>query len=67
MFQLFPPEIIENTVECYHARIIDSDNLRKINGGYRNFFVPSEFSDGTNLPLFSYFASTGQTTDLKLW
>jgi len=21
MLQLFPPEIIENTVECYHARI----------------------------------------------
>jgi hypothetical protein len=41
MSQLFPPEIIENTVECYHARIrtrtilvpdLFMNNLINING-----------------------------------
>ena len=38
--------------------IDDPNELRKINGGSFTFFLPSSFSDGTNLSLHSYFAST---------
>lgn len=36
--------------------ITDKNELRKINGGSSNFFIPSILSDGRNLPLYSYLA-----------
>jgi len=71
MPQLFPPEIIGNTVECYHARISTRSKaiyrlnlfinmfkiqLRNINSSGCNFFLPSILSDGRNIPLYSYLA-----------
>jgi hypothetical protein len=44
--------------------IDNPDDLIKINGGNLTFFLPSEKSDGRNLPLYSYFANTkSQLTD----
>lgn len=44
------------------------DELRKINGGNFTFFLPSDFSDGRNIPLHSYFANTkSQATGFELW
>jgi hypothetical protein len=61
MPQLFPPEIIENTVECYHARI--STRSKAI-----TYSVPYTFSDGRNITLHSYFANTkSQATGFELW
>lgn len=71
MPQIFPPEIIENTVECYHARISTKSKaiygllllvvlfpleLRKINAGNLAVFLPSHFWDGRNLSLYPYLA-----------
>ncbi|MEI8273370.1 MAG: hypothetical protein WCG08_12175 [Paludibacter sp.] len=36
--------------------ITDKNELRKINGGNSNFFLPSILSDGRNIPLYSYLA-----------
>jgi len=43
----------------FNVKTIDNPTeLRKINGGNLTFFLPSDFSDGRNIPLHSYFAST---------
>jgi hypothetical protein len=53
----FKVETIDNTTE-----------LKKINGGSYTFYLPSNFLDGTNLSLPSYFANTkSQATGFKLW
>ena len=36
--------------------INDETELRKFNGGCLTFFLPSDFSDGRNIPLYSYLA-----------
>ena len=36
--------------------ITDKNELRKINGGSSDFFLPSILSDGRNIPLYSYLA-----------
>jgi hypothetical protein len=36
--------------------ITNESELRKINGGSINFFLPSILSDGRNIPLYSYLA-----------
>ena len=38
--------------------INNESELRKINGGSPDFFLPSILSDGRNIPLYSYFANT---------
>ena len=38
--------------------IIDPKELRRINGGNLTLSLPSDFSDGRNLSLYSYFANT---------
>lgn len=48
--------------------ITDKNELRKINGGSCNFFLPSILSDGRNISLYSYFANTkSHATGFKLW
>lgn len=44
------------------------DELRNINGGCFNSFLPSDLLDGTNLSLYPYFANTkSHTAGFKLW
>jgi biotin operon repressor len=46
----------------------DPNELTKINGGNFTCFLPSDFSDGTNITLHSYFANTkSQAAGFKLW
>jgi len=50
----------------FKVEVINNPNeLMKINGGNFTFMLPSDFSDGRNIPLHSYFANTkSQLTDL---
>ena len=43
---------------AFKVETIDNQELRKINGGNLTFFLPSDFSDGRNIPLYAYFANT---------
>ena len=53
----FKVEAIDNPTE-----------LRKINGGGFTFSLPSDFSDGRNISLHSYFANTkSHATAFELW
>ena len=48
--------------------IVNLDELRKINGGSVDYFLPSDLLDGRNISLFSYFANTkSHTAGFKLW
>lgn len=54
---------------AFKVEAIDNSNeLRKINGGSFTFSLPSDFSDGTNIPLHSYFANAeSHATGFELW
>lgn len=54
---------------AFKVEIIDSSKeLCEINGGSSIYSVPSDFSDGRNIPLHSYFANTkSQATGFKMW
>ncbi len=55
MPQLFPPEILENTVECYHARISTRSK------------VIYELTEQTYLCHRICPSTKSQTTDFKMW
>lgn len=59
---------VKLTISFEVVIIDDLDELRNINGGSFTYFLPSIFSDGRNLSLSPYFASTkSQATDFNLW
>jgi len=47
---------VKLTVAFKVETINNEAELRKINGGSCNFFLPSILSDGRNMPLYSYLA-----------
>lgn len=59
---------VKLTVSFKVEFIDDEDELRNINAGCSTYYLPSNYLDGANLSLSSYFANTkSQTTGFKLW